>query len=104
MMRDITFIMVRCHFATQRLSVRSVVFEPRPGLEEIVQRFFPILHESLIMLSREFGDELVPGGANACVAVGNISKTTVALRGELDLQPTSRNSRQDFQHLDKPSS
>jgi len=55
----------------------------------MVQFFFPRLHESLIIISRELGHELVASGTNAGVAASNIRKTSIAVFGKLDLQPTS---------------
>src|SRR5689334_21266131 len=69
----------------------------------MVQFFFPSLHEALIIISREFGHEVVTSGTKAGVAVSNVRKRSIAVFGELDLQPTSRHRRNDLQHLDKPS-
>ena len=81
----------------------SVICEPSACPQEMVQFFFPSLHESLIIISREFGHELVASGTNAGVAVSNICKTSIAVSGKLDLQPTSGHPGRDLQHLNEPS-
>ena len=69
----------------------------------MIQLLFPSLHESLIIIGRECGHELIASEAHAGVAVSNISKTSISTFGKLDLQPTCRDSGHDSQHLHKPS-
>ena len=81
-----------------------VMCTPRSSLQEMVQLFFPSLHESLIIIGCECGHELVARGTHASVAVSNIRKATITITiGKLNLQPTGRHSGHDLQHLDKPS-
>src|SRR5262245_33225574 len=71
--------------------------------QELVQLFFPGLHELLIILSRKFGHELIAGETNTGVAVSNICKTSVAIFGKLNLQSARCDSGQNLQHFDEPS-
>ena len=70
--------------------------QPRSGPKEMVQLSFPSLHESLIMIGRESGHELVANLTDARMAVSYVSKTFVAVCGKLDLQATSCNAGHNF--------
>ena len=76
--------------------------KPRSSLQKMVQLLFPNLHESLIRIGCESGHELVAGWSDACVAVSNVRKTFIAIWGKLNFQATSRYSRDNLQHLNKP--
>src|SRR5262245_13147806 len=69
----------------------------------MVQRFFPSLHETPIKFSRECSHELIARRSYARVTVSNIGKAAIRILGKLNLKPTSSHSRNDLQHLDRPS-
>jgi hypothetical protein len=69
-----------------------VIWERFTCRQIMVQCLLPSLHGSLIIIGRERSYELVASGTHAGVAVSNVGKTSSAILGKLNLQPTGGHS------------
>src|SRR6266481_1761111 len=67
-----------------------VIWEQAACHQIMVQCFLPSLHRFLIVIGGERGYELVASGTHAGMAVTNVRKTSIAIFGKLNLQPTRR--------------
>src|SRR5260370_23622564 len=64
---------------------------------------FPGLHELLIIVGRESGDEFVGGGSNSGVAVSNSGEASIDVFRKLNGEPARCYAGQNLQHFNKRS-